>query len=181
MRAALIVLLVLAVPATAHAGGWATVELDELPAGVRAGEPLRMELLVKQHGITPMAGLKPTVRIEGAAGQVREFPARPIPGRSGWYAAEVVYPTAGEWRTRLFDGFTNAVPHRIPPLTVAAGGGPAAVSPPADAFPWPQAVALLVVALGLLAGSVALREPGRARGGRRPAPGAVAGGPAAGS
>ena len=34
---------------TAHAGGWATVELGEAPSGLVAGKPWRVELIVKQH------------------------------------------------------------------------------------------------------------------------------------
>lgn len=174
----LIPLLVLAaaiVPAgTAHAGGWATVELDRLPVGVTAGEPWRMEMLVKQHGITPLDDLEPSVRIDNGAGVVRTFRARPA-GRPGWYVAKVTYPSAGAWSTRLFDGFTDATPHQLAPLNVApAGGAPATADLPDPApaasaadtaiaatgsvdggFPWPQAVAIAFVALLWTAGWIA--------------------------
>jgi hypothetical protein len=129
---------------TAHAGGWATVELGEMPSGLVADEPWRVELIVKQHGVTPMADIKPRVRIDDGAGVVRTFHARPT-DKVGTYVADVTFPSGGTWRTRIFDGFTDAVPHRLSPLTVA---GPA----PADGFPWDQTVAIAIVALLFLGG-----------------------------
>ena len=107
------------VPASAQAGGWATVELDHAPSGIIAGKPWRVELIVKQHGVTPIVDVRPSVRIANDAGVVRTFHARPA-GRPGHYVAEVTYPAAGTWRTRFFDGFTDAMPHRLSPITVRA-------------------------------------------------------------
>jgi hypothetical protein len=135
-----------ALSGTAHAGGWATVELGEAPGGLVAGEPWRVELIVKQHGITPLDGVTPKVEITDEAGAVRTFAARPT-GRPGSYVAEVTYPTAGTWKTRFYDGFTDAVPHRLSPLTVSPGA-------PASGFPWAQAVMAAVVAL-LFVGGIA--------------------------
>ena len=150
-----------ALTGTAHAGGWATVELGETPSGLKADEPWRVVLIVKQHGITPLDGVTPSVRIDNGEGVVRTFDARPA-GRPGTYVAEVTFPAGGEWQTRLFDGFTDAVPHRLSPLTVAPAGGAAA----ADGFPWPQTVAVAIVALLFLGGLIATlgRPSARRRG-----------------
>ena len=139
-----------ALTGTAHAGGWATVELGELPSGLVAGEPWRVELIVKQHGITPMADVKPSVQIDNGAGTVRRFHARPT-SQVGHYVAEVTFPAGGEWKTRIFDGFTDAVPHRLSPLTVAGDGASAA----AGGFPWHQTIAIAIVALLFLGGILA--------------------------
>jgi hypothetical protein len=162
-RCAFVVLLVIAAlpAATAHAGGWATIEVDGQPVGLSAGEPWDAELLVKQHGITPLDGVTPSVQIENDAGVVRTFRARPT-GRPGTYVVEVTYPTAGEWRTRLFDGFTDVFPHRLSPVTVGPASGAA---PSADGLPWPQIVAIAFVAL-LFAGAIAacgIPQPRRRR------------------
>jgi hypothetical protein len=138
-----------ALTGTAHAGGWATVELGEAPSGLAAGEPWRVELIVKQHGITPLAGVTPSVRIDNGDGVVRTFAARPT-DRVGTYVAEVDFPSGGTWKTRVYDGFTDAVPHRLSPLTVSA----AAASETGD-FPWQQAVMIGIVALLFLAGILA--------------------------
>ena len=152
-RIALLVLLAFAATTgTAHAGGWATVELGSAPGGIKAGEPWRAELIVKQHGVTPLDGVAPSVEITDEAGTARTFAARPT-GRPGTYAVEVTYPTAGTWKTRIYDGFTDAFPHRLAPLTVAPGTGAAASS-----FPWPQAVMIAVVVALFLAGFVATSD-----------------------
>jgi hypothetical protein len=141
-----------ALSGTAHAGGWATVELGEEPGGLVAGEPWRVELIVKQHGVTPLDGVTPTVEITGEAGRVRSFRARPA-GRPGTYVADVTYPTAGTWRTRIYDGFTDVVPHRLSPLTVAPAGGRSA-----SGFPWAQAVMIAVVGLLFAGGIIATSD-----------------------
>jgi len=139
---------VLLLPAGAQAGGWATVELGQAPSGIVAGTPWRVELIVKQHGVTPLDGVKPSVRIANDAGVVRTFPARPA-GRPGHYVANVTYPAAGTWRTRFYDGFTDATPHRLSPISV--GSGYAAP----DRFPWEQAIAIAIVALLFAGGWIA--------------------------
>lgn len=150
---------VLLIPAGAQAGGWATVELDQAPSGIVAGTPWRATLIVKQHGVTPLDGVKPSVKIANDAGVVRTFPARPT-GRPGRYVADVTYPTAGTWRTRFYDGFTDVSPHRLAPITVAS----ASAAP--GGFPWAQTIAIAVVALLWLCGWLAVyrrRHPLRAR------------------
>jgi hypothetical protein len=158
-----------ALTGTAHAGGWATVELGQMPSGLVAGEPWRVELIVKQHGIRPMENVTPKVEISSGAGDVRTFRARPTK-KVGHYVAEVTFPTAGEWKARLYDGFTDVIQHRLPMLTVTAPGAapapalplqpeapavPAPVRPAADGFPWPQTAAIAFVALLFLGGIVA--------------------------
>jgi hypothetical protein len=150
-RILVLLLAFAATTGTAYAGGWATVELGAPPGGLVAGEPWRVELIVKQHGVTPLDGVEPRVEITDEAGAARTFHAHPT-GRPGTYVTEVTYPTAGTWNTRLYDGFTDAYPHRLAPLTVAPGSGAAAAS--GDDFPWAQAVMIAIVAL-LFGGGIA--------------------------
>jgi hypothetical protein len=144
----LVLALAIALPGAAHAGGWATVEAGGVPDGVSAGQTFQMELLVKQHGITPLDDLSPKVEITSADGDVRTFTATPA-GEPGTYAAAVTYPTAGTWSTRLYDGFTDATPHRMAPLEVAAAAGGASAG---TDLPSPQVVAIGVLVL-LFAGA----------------------------
>jgi YtkA-like len=146
-RIALVVLLAFGVLAgTAQAGGWATVELGEpVPSDLSAGTPWKVELIVKQHGITPLDDVTPSVEITNAAGATKTFQATHA-GKPGTYVTEVTFPSGGEWNTRLYDGFTDATPHRLKPLEVAPAGGAAAGGGGSD-FPWPQAIAGAVIAL----------------------------------
>ena len=75
--ALLLVLAVLAPAGVAQAGGWATVELGETPSGLVAGTPWRVELIVKQHGMTPMANVTPSIPSRTPRASTRTSPARP--------------------------------------------------------------------------------------------------------
>ena len=98
------------VPATALAGGWATVQLSSTPKGARAGVPWVVDLTVLQHGVTPLAQVRPEVRI--ARGTLaRSFVARPT-AKTGVYRARVVFPRAGTWRWSIWDGFSRTHTYR---------------------------------------------------------------------
>src|SRR3954470_7952529 len=99
IRAALMAgVALLALPAVAGAGGFATVGLSSLPDGTAPGTPWHVTLTILQHGRTPLPGLNPVVRIRSADGKTaRTFAARPA-RRPGIYTADVVFPAAGRWR-----------------------------------------------------------------------------------
>ena len=112
---AVLVVAVAVLPATALAGGWATVKLSSTPDGVEAGTPWVVNLTVLQHGVTPLAGVKPEVRISQGTLR-RAFAARPT-GRVGVYRVRVVFPRAGTWRWTIWDGFSRT--HTYAPLRIA--------------------------------------------------------------
>jgi hypothetical protein len=120
--------------ATAHAGGWANVELSGLPpASPSAAQTWTVDLDVKQHGVTPMQGIHPAVLLRAPGGAEKRFAAAPT-GRAGVYRATVRWP-AGRWTMHVDDGFTNAIAHKYPTVdvkgtaapTVAGSGTPFAV------------------------------------------------------
>ena len=107
MRKLVVVIAVLAVlaPAAALAGGWATVQLSSTPTGARAGVPWVVDLTVRPLGRTPLAEIRPEVRI--SPGPVyRSFLARPT-ATVGGYRARVVFPRAGMWSWVIWDGFSR--------------------------------------------------------------------------
>jgi len=145
---------VLALPAVAHAGGWATVSLSSTPDGLPPGKPWKVDLEILQHGVTPLDGVEPTV-ILTKGGTTRTFKAEPA-GKPGVYRASAVFPTAGEWRYTIDDGFSRR--HEYPPVEV--GNATAALPLPAarpavapvdgdDGAPW------LALGAALLAGLAA--------------------------
>jgi hypothetical protein len=145
MRRLLIVLvLALALPSAAAAGGWATVQLSSLPAGTKAGDTWKAELLVLQHGRTPLEGVSPVIRINGG-GVSDEFPARPT-GEPGRYTADVVFPTSGTWQWEIWDGFSQT--HTYAPVTIGDGTGAGEGSFPS--LPLGIAVVAVAGALGLV-------------------------------
>ena len=93
------------VPATALAGGWATVKLSSTPAGAEAGVPWVVDLTVLQHGVRPVPDLQPHVRI--VQGKLaKTFMGRET-AKTGVYRARVVFPRSGMWRWSIWDGFSR--------------------------------------------------------------------------
>jgi hypothetical protein len=95
----------LAVAGAAQAGCMATVGLSSMPkAGHKAGQPWIVTIRVLQHGRTPMSDAKPEVRIRNAAGKLVRFKA--VKTKTvGSYRARVVFPKAGRYTLRVYDGF----------------------------------------------------------------------------
>ena len=118
----------LALPAVAHAGGWATVSLSSTPDGTPPGKPWVVDLEILQHGVTPLEGVEPTVILTKGA-TTRTFQAEPT-GKPGFYRASAVFPEAGTWRYAIDDGFTRR--HEYPPVRISDGApAPALAAAPA--------------------------------------------------
>jgi hypothetical protein len=108
-------------PATATAGGFATVGLSPPPENIEPGTPWVVDLEVLQHGRTPLEGVEPSVIVTGG-GEREVFPAEPT-GKPGVYRAEVVFPDEGTWSYAVDDGFTQT--HTFPPVSIGSGDGTA--------------------------------------------------------
>ena len=101
-------------------GGWAVITVDTLPAYLTTGVPTPLNFIVRQHGVTPLPGLHPTVVL--TSGQT-ELSVAATPGRlAGQYASTITPPTAGDWTVRIISGFMNAENTLLPLRAVPAGG-----------------------------------------------------------
>jgi hypothetical protein len=146
MRAVLIVVAALVFAAPAAAGGWATAGLGPPDDGIGPGDTWNAEVTVLQHGnpLTPLVGITPKVIITNAEGVRKEFAAEPT-GKDGVYLAKVKFPSAGEWRYSVYDGFTQyggARTHDFAPIQIGPSTGDG-FSPPL----WPFLVAAVLVAI----------------------------------
>ena len=95
-------------PSLAAGGGWASVGFEPLPDGTAAGGTWTPTIFVKQHGITPLAGLQPVVMIEEVgSGASTKFLAT-AGSEAGEYEADVVFPSTGSWRVRILSGFGDS-------------------------------------------------------------------------
>lgn len=170
MKALLAALVALALlPASAVAGGFATVGLSSLPDGGHPGEPWNVELTILQHGVTPMADLNPTVTIRNGD-QTEMFRARPVPGETGVYRAEVIFPTAGTWDYEINDDFTQV--HQYAPVQIDDAATSAGAASDDNGSPWLLALLAALgagAAVALLSARVLRR---RGDDGRAPAPAA---------
>jgi hypothetical protein len=111
----------------ASAGGWATVGLDPLPDGVAPGDTWNTNMTIKQHGMTPLTGLSPTITITREdSGLTKQFFATETDA-PGVYAASVVFPEAGQWRIVADSTFGESRltygPVSIEPSPVGTGAG----------------------------------------------------------
>ncbi len=144
----------LALPAGALAGGWATVSLSSTPDGLGAGEPWVVELEILQHGRTPLDGVEPSILLtERATGKTEYVAAKPT-GRPGVYEARAVFPEAGRWTYTVDDGFSRV--HDYPAVTI--GGATGAAAGAGDGFPWSALLGALLAGLAAVALTVALRR-----------------------
>ena len=164
MRLLLAVLFLLAFAPAAHAGGFATVGLSSTPSGT----DWPVEITVLQHGRTPLDNVTPRVVIS-QGGTTRTFAGEPT-GEPGVYAAHVKFPGGGRWEYSVRDGFTDAMPHTFPAVTlpgrVASPASPVAAS--TDGGGGVDLALLIPGLLALLAAPVLLLLPRARRGSPEP-------------
>jgi hypothetical protein len=142
MRALLLAVsaaLLLAAPAAA--GGWATAGLGPPDSGIGAGDTWNAEVTILQHGVTPLVGVSPVVKIS-KGGETHEFPAAPT-GEDGVYLAKVEFPSEGSWTYQVDDGFGQT--HSFAPVQIGAGSADGGFSIPDWTWLIAAAVAGLLV------------------------------------
>ena len=128
----------------AASGGWTTVGFEPLPDGMSSGGTWHPTIFVKQHGVTPLAGLTPVVRISDETGATGTFIARDT-SKPGVYEADVVFPTQGHWRVVVDSGFgDSSVSYGPVSIGAPAGGDDGTGELPAVGL----GVALLAMAAG---------------------------------
>lgn len=104
----------------AHAGGWAVITVEDLPDYVEAAKPVELSFTVRQHGVTLLDQLSPSIQATSgrlaASGTVRPAGAR------GRYTASLTLPNAGDWSITIRSGFGNSDLTLLPIPVVGAGG-----------------------------------------------------------
>src|SRR5262245_39185269 len=112
-----------------YAGGWAIVTLKDLPDYAVAGKPLTLTFTVRQHGVTLLSDLQPSVSATSMAAGGGSLKSPVTRGNSpGEYVTTLKFPEAGEWTINIDSGFnSNAV--KMPVLKVIAPETAAPASP----------------------------------------------------
>src|SRR2546427_9650865 len=106
-------------------GGWAAITVEDLPDYVVARQPVDLSFTVRQHGVTPLSGLRASV---AATDGSLEASAAAIPGAGGGrYTATLTLPRAGEWTITIHSGFRGSSTTLLPLRAIDAGTG---ASPP---------------------------------------------------
>ena len=103
--AILVAVLVVSTAAFASLGGWAVVSVSKIPDAWVVGKPLQLQWQVRQHGISPLHDLSPTLearsgsrRITGKTWSFEED------GQRG-YRGTIAFPEPGEWQVTIESGF----------------------------------------------------------------------------
>lgn len=110
-------------------GGWATVTVEDVPDYVEAGKPLPLKFMIRQHGVTPLNGIHPTIEARSGGNAAR---AAAEPGKeAGQYVAALTLREPGEWTITINSGFGNSKLTLLPIRAIAAGS-PAPVALAAD-------------------------------------------------
>lgn len=154
MKRLLLVLVVVGVvlaPA-ATAGGWATVQLSDVPSdGMKAGTSMGIDITVLQHGRTPLEGVTPVFQIlDRSSGEVVRAAKGTPTGKPGVYHVDVAFPREGVFSYQVYDGFAaygGAQTHTYAPVEIAAPGG--------SFLPSWVGVALVALALLIVAAAAA--------------------------
>jgi plastocyanin len=86
------------------AGGWASVEIVDGPTSIEAGEPVTFDLVIKQHGISPV-DIDPLViaATNTATSESVEVTASHAEG-TGNYTVEINFSNNGIWRLEATPG-----------------------------------------------------------------------------
>jgi mono/diheme cytochrome c family protein len=117
---AIAILLVGATPAPF--GGWAVITVQDLPEYLVAGRSTSLTFTVRQHGLTPMNDLSPTLTLR-QNGERRG--GRPVPAeraaQPGQYRATVTVPDTGAVVITI-DANWHAAETTLLPLRVAPAG-----------------------------------------------------------
>ncbi len=95
-------------------GGWAVVSVLKIPDAWIAGKPLQLQWQVRQHGVTPLYDLKPTLEARSGSrvieGQTWQFSEQ---GQRG-YRGRITFPTTGEWQVTVHSGFGSSKAVLVP-------------------------------------------------------------------
>jgi hypothetical protein len=99
--------------ATAYAGGWAILTVNDLPDYAITGKTLSMTFTVRQHGATLLDGLKPVVFAKAPDMRSVRIDAQPTK-QSGEYRFELPLMQPGEWKISIDSGFVSYLLNRAP-------------------------------------------------------------------
>jgi cytochrome c553 len=112
--AILAAVLVASTAAFASLGGWAVVSVSKIPDAWVVGKSLQLQWQVRQHGISPLYDLSPTLEARSGsrrtAGKTWSFEED---GQRG-YRGTIAFPEPGEWQVTIETGFGRSKAVLIP-------------------------------------------------------------------
>ena len=141
------ILVVMSIPASALAGGWAMASFDDVPTEFQAGSTYDLEYTILQHGRTPVDVGTSQVRIIASDGTVTAIDAVALE-ETGRYAVSITFPESGSWQWEVTQGDFAAQEMGKIEVSAAATGAAAG-----SVLRWLLPLALaLVIGLGIVQG-----------------------------
>lgn len=121
-------LTLVALAGTAYTfGGWAVVTVENLPEYAVAGKPVELTFYVRQHGVSLMSKLTPSIRATDGRQTVNAAAVeRPEAGR---YTSTFTLPHAGDWKISIQSGFMGMKSDLAPIAVIPSGSAPPAPQP----------------------------------------------------
>ncbi len=129
--------------AFASMGGWAVVSVMKIPDAWVAGKPLQLTWKVRQHGITLLDNLRPTLEARSASRQITGTTwAFNENGQKG-YRGTITFPEPGIWQVTINSGFGRSravlIPWRVVDSVTAVRGTVEAHLTKMGVIPLPEA------------------------------------------
>ncbi len=115
-----------------QAGGWASVEIVDGPEFLEVGKPMKLALVIKQHGISPV-DIDPLVisATNDESDESIEATAEKAEGE-GNYTVELTFPTEGIWELEGLPG--GFAPFEMGPVKVGQVVGGTSLAAPGGAL-----------------------------------------------
>ena len=108
------VVLLASVVAFASMGGWAVVKVAKIPDAWIVGKPLQLQWQVRQHGVTPLYDLEPSLVARAGKQLVRGTTWKFDEDGEKGYRGKVAFPAPGEWQVTIESGFGSSKAVLIP-------------------------------------------------------------------
>jgi mono/diheme cytochrome c family protein len=109
--------LALTTMAATRMGGWAVVTVESVPDYLVVGRPVTLSFMVRQHAVTVLSDLSPTVTATSGA---RQIVARTVRATGG-YRADFTVPEPGDWQIKIASGFGRSGGTLLPLRAIDAG------------------------------------------------------------
>jgi cytochrome c2 len=118
--------LALTTIAAVRMGGWAVVSVKDAPDHFVVDKPATFDFVVRQHGVTPLDGLEPSIT---ARKGVRWVTGKVVSTQtSGTYRATIAVPSTGDWTVTIESGFGPSKGRLLPKRAIAANEAPPAIA-----------------------------------------------------
>src|SRR6478672_11102233 len=89
-------------------GGWAVVMVSKIPDAWVAGKPLQLTWKVRQHGVTLLDSLHPTLEARSASRQITGTTWAFYENGQKGYRGTITFPEPGVWQVTINSGFGHS-------------------------------------------------------------------------